>query len=226
MVYVLLPHWFSSSQYPGVLLETFLGSIVEIVLLLVLLIRSDGDQFIQVVKDAILGSILANMLLCLGTCFFDGCLREITTQFDGAITEVGSGLLLVAGFGLTIPCAFFFGEFVKLFRLDYAYMSKALPGASVDANGIATHPETEHQLLMISRATAIILLIAYVIYVWFQMRTHHGLFDGVLADDEEKDKDRHRDMAKDKLTLTECFLALVIALALVSVHAVFLGMTL
>lgn len=55
------------------------------------------------------------------------------------------------------------------------------------------------------------------------MRTHHGIYDSVLEKDEEKDHDRERDLKKSKLTLTECFLALVIALTCVSLHAVFLG---
>lgn len=68
-----------------------------------------------------------------------------------------------------------------------------------------------------------VLLIWNRRYVWFQMRTHHGIYDAVLAKDEEKDHDRERDLRKSKLTLTECFLALVIALTCVSLHAVFLG---
>ena len=55
------------------------------------------------------------------------------------------------------------------------------------------------------------------------MRTHHSLYDEVLAEDEEKDHDRHIDLAKDKLTFTECGIALSIALTCVSFHAVFLG---
>ena len=55
------------------------------------------------------------------------------------------------------------------------------------------------------------------------MRTHHGLYDSVLEADEERDNDRHLDLKKDKLTLTECIVALVIALTCVSLHAVFLG---
>ena len=55
------------------------------------------------------------------------------------------------------------------------------------------------------------------------MRTHHGLYDSVLEADEERDNDRHIDLKKDKLTLTECVIALVIALTCVSLHAVFLG---
>lgn len=55
------------------------------------------------------------------------------------------------------------------------------------------------------------------------MHTHHGIYDEVLEQDEQRDHDRHLDLLKDKLTLTECIVALVIALTCVSLHAVFLG---
>lgn len=53
-------------------------------------------------------------------------------------------------------------------------------------------------------------------------RTHHGIYDAVLVKDEEQDEDRHKDLKKDKFTFTECIIALVIALTLVSMHAEFL----
>lgn len=77
-------------------------------------------------------------------------------------------------------------------------------------------------ILKISRATSIILLVAFALYVWFQMRTHHSLFDAVLEQEDTKDRESE-DVKNSKLTLTECLVALVIALALVSMHAVFLG---
>ena len=55
------------------------------------------------------------------------------------------------------------------------------------------------------------------------MHTHHGIYDSVLIQDEERDHDRHLDLKKDKLTMTECIVALSIALTCVSLHAVFLG---
>ena len=54
------------------------------------------------------------------------------------------------------------------------------------------------------------------------MRTHHSVYDTVLEEDERKDEDREEDLHKDKLTLTECTLALLIALGCVSLHAIFL----
>lgn len=44
----------------------------------------------------------------------------------------------------------------------------------------------------------------------------------MLAGDQEKDTDRKRDLAKDKFTLTECIIALVISLTLVTMVAIFL----
>lgn len=76
----------------GILLETTLGSVVEIVMFMVLLTRR---QF-QVMQAAIMGSILATQLLCLGMCFFVGGLTHEEQEFDEEISEVGSDLLLQA----------------------------------------------------------------------------------------------------------------------------------
>ncbi|KAI9736058.1 MAG: hypothetical protein M1818_006234 [Claussenomyces sp. TS43310] len=76
----------------GVLMETSLGSLVEIILFMVLLQK---DEF-PVIRAAILGSILATLLLCLGLCFFAGGMRRDEQTFDEVVSEVGNGLLLTA----------------------------------------------------------------------------------------------------------------------------------
>ena len=128
----------------GVILETFLGSIVEIILLMVLLVRG-GEENFPVIQAAILGSILANLLLCLGACFFVGGVRDghEAQQFDGAISEVGSGLLLTAGFGLAIPHIFAIG----------------LETAVAEEHVVV---DSARLILRVSRATAIILLAAFL----------------------------------------------------------------
>ena len=56
------------------------------------------------------------------------------------------------------------------------------------------------------------------------MRTHNGIYADILEQDERKDTiDHNKELKKDKLTFTECIVALVIALTCVSMHAVFLG---
>lgn len=79
----------------GVLLETSLGSVTEIIIFVILIVQFSGS--LTVIKAAILGSILANILLCLGLCFVAGGFRRDEQIFHEAISEVGSGLLLVAG---------------------------------------------------------------------------------------------------------------------------------
>ena len=134
-----------TDDYSGVLLETFLGGIVEIVLFMVLLKKNnpDNNDLIPVIQAAILGSILANLLLCLGFCFFVGGMNREEQEFDEAISEVGSGLMLVAGFALLIPSAFF----------------NSLKDVSPEV--IETLPA---RVLKISRSTAVILLVAYLMY--------------------------------------------------------------
>ncbi|KAL2060303.1 hypothetical protein VTL71DRAFT_9698 [Oculimacula yallundae] len=179
----------------GVLLETTLGSVVEIILFMVLLTK---DQF-QVIRAAILGSILATLLLCLGMCFFIGGMKRDEQTFHEAVSEVGSGLLLTAGLGLSVPVVF----------------SNALANSE-----LITKERLEHNIVALSRITSIILIVAYVIYVWFQMHTHHGLYDDLFEKDEMMDEDRHKDLRKAKLTMTECILALTISIALVTIIAI------
>lgn len=79
----------------GVVLETTLGSVVEIILFTVLVVR--GNRNIPIIRAAILGSILANLLLCLGVCFIAGGYRRHEQKLHSGISEVGSNLMLVAG---------------------------------------------------------------------------------------------------------------------------------
>lgn len=60
--------------------------------------------------------------------------------------------------------------------------------------------------------------------MFFQARTHHGIYDAVFEQDEHNDRDKHKDMAKAKLTLTECIIALVISVGLAAWTAVILVM--
>lgn len=87
----------------GVIVETTLGSIVEIILFLVLAVRERNEE---IIKAAILGSILANLLLCLGFCFWAAGMRRDESHFSESITEAGCGLLLTAGIGLAVPTVF------------------------------------------------------------------------------------------------------------------------
>ncbi|KAJ5006801.1 Vacuolar calcium ion transporter, partial [Colletotrichum sp. SAR 10_99] len=162
----------------GVLMETTLGSVVELILFMVLL---KGSQFV-VIQAAILGSILATMLLCLGMCFIAGGMRREEAEFSDTITEAGSGLLLTAGIALAVPTIF----------------DRSL-------QGVLTVEEIDKKTLHISRIVSLILIVSYMVY-----------------NDEQRDNDKHRDIRKAKLTLTECIIALVVSITLVTFMAIFL----
>jgi Ca2+:H+ antiporter len=198
----------------GILVETALGSVVEIVLFMVLIKRDNGTgnvfqkgDLIPVIQAAILGSILTNILLCLGFCFFVGGLMRTEQKFHASISEAGSGLLLVAGFGLLIPSAFF----------------AALKGSTVAAGHEGFTQEKLHfNTRRISQSTSIILIVAFLIYVFYNAMSHEGVLAEALEADEERDEDRHKDLAKAKFTFTECVIALVLSITCVTGIAIFL----
>ncbi|PYI26369.1 vacuolar H+/Ca2+ exchanger [Aspergillus indologenus CBS 114.80] len=188
----------------GVLLETTLSSVVEIVLFMVLIHNDRNGDLIPVIQAAILGSVLANLLLCLGLCFFFGGITREEQSFHEAVSEVGSGLLLVAGFGLLIPSAFY----------------SALSSSSTHTQ--ITPAQLNQSTLIISRATAVILLVAFLMYLFYNLHSHHSIFDEVLEFDEHQDEDREKELKRAKLTLVECFIAITASLACVCMSAVFL----
>ncbi|KAH7161501.1 calcium/proton exchanger [Dactylonectria macrodidyma] len=206
----------------GILIETTFGSIIEIILFAVLIAKHDasgeednGDEgnLIPIIQAAILGSILTNLLLCLGLCFFFGGLRQASQKFHPIISEVGTGLLLVAAFGLLIPSAFY-----------SALKSEAVKSA----HGLwilhekLTEGKLQDDVLRISQATSIALIVAFVMYIWFQASSQHSIFDEVIEMDEHRDADRATDMEKPKFTMTEVVVALVISLAFVTMLLIFL----
>lgn len=206
----------------GILIESTFGSIVEIVLFTVLISKHNADatkdngeegNLIPIIQAAILGSILTNLLLCLGLCFFFGGLRQATQKFHSIVSEVGTGLLLVAAFGLVIPSAFY----------------TALKGETIPEIGIPgtpdigfTLPKLNEDVLRISQATSIALIIAFAFYITYQATTQHGIFEEVIEADEHQDADRANDMEKPKFTMTETLLALAASLAILVVLLIFL----
>ncbi|KAK4502430.1 hypothetical protein PRZ48_005855 [Zasmidium cellare] len=196
----------------GILIETTFGSVVEIILFVVLIAKhktsspeENGDEgnLIPIIQAAILGSILTNLLLCLGLCFFVAGIRRHTAnqKFHAVVSEVGTGLLLVAAFGLLIPSAFY----------------SALKSETVSAlHEKFTQGKLQDDILEISRGTAIVLIVAYVLYLIYSCTSAHSIFDEVIEMDEHADADREQDAAKMKLTMTETFVALVLSIAFVA----------
>ncbi|KAH6889782.1 Sodium/calcium exchanger protein-domain-containing protein [Thelonectria olida] len=207
----------------GILIETTFGSIIEIILFIVLIAKHEpgeaegnGDEgnLIPIIQAAILGSILTNLLLCLGLCFFFGGLRQATQKFHSIVSEVGTGLLLVAAFGLLIPSAFY-SALKQETVPDIGHRLRILHESF-------TEGKLQDDVLRISQATSIALIVAFAMYIWFQASSQHSIFDEVIEMDEHQDADREADMEKPKFTMTETFIAIIISLVCVTLLLIFL----
>lgn len=124
-----------------------------------------------------LGSILSNLLLVLGMCFFlGGIVNMRDSEGNGSEQVFASGtaqttcsLMTLSSASMIIPAA--------LFIVLEKDKDKEAAKASV---------------LILSRGTAIILLLMYCLYLYFQLKTHKNLFNpevpeslGEPTDDEE-----------------------------------------
>lgn len=58
--------------------------------------------------------------------------------------------------------------------------------------------------------------------MFYNLHSHHSIFDEVLEFDEEQDEDKDKERERTKLTLTECIIAIVVSLTCVCMSAVFL----
>ena len=119
---------------------------------------------IRIVQSSMLGSILSNTLLVLGCCFIAGGINRLEQEFNTTVASTMSSLMAVASASLIIPATL------------YAVMSRQDDGQK----------EREDKIMVLSRGTAIILLILYVLYLVFQLKTHNKYFDGEPPKDEEQ----------------------------------------
>jgi Ca2+:H+ antiporter len=77
--------------------------------------------------------------------------------------------------------------------------------------------ETDKNILLLSHGTAIILLILYLLYLYFQLFSHHNLFDDVENQDPE-----HEEEAGKVLTPIAAGICLVLVTVMVAICAEFL----
>lgn len=108
-----------------------------------------------------LGSILSNMLLVLGCCFLAGGLKYHEQNFNSTVASTMSSLMAVSSASLIIPSTL------------YAVMVRS-----------GTDEDIHNNIEVLSRGTAIILLVLYVAYLFFQLRTHADLFDEEQSDED------------------------------------------
>ncbi|KAL2758757.1 hypothetical protein ACRALDRAFT_1068982 [Sodiomyces alcalophilus JCM 7366] len=140
----------------GGLLNATFGNAVELIVCIVALMNGQ----IEVVQSSLLGSIISNLLLVMGFCFLLGGIVHMNdsegngTEQSFALTtgQVTSTLMTLSSAAMIIPTALYL----------------ALDGMGEE--------EKLASVLQLSRGTSIVLLVLYLAYMWFQLKTHKNLF--------------------------------------------------
>ncbi|KAH0544528.1 hypothetical protein FGG08_001300 [Glutinoglossum americanum] len=187
-------------QTIGGLLNATFGNAVELIVSIVALI----DNEIRIVQSSMLGSILSNILLVLGCCFFFGGYGKVKQEFNTTVASTMSSLMAVASASLIIPATL------------YSVLDK-----SKDSN-------SEDNILILSHGTAVILLILYTMYLYFQLGSHSHLFkavneqEGAEPTDEEAVIEDDADSNEPELTPWAAGIVLLIITIIVAVCAEYL----
>jgi Ca2+:H+ antiporter len=108
--------------------------------------------YLNMVRASLVGAILANLLLALGVAFLLGGLRHHEQRFNPTATRAYSTMMFVAAVSMIVPSAF--SRFVA-------------------PQGVIR----QEQLLNVG--IAILLLVAYALYLIFSLKTHRGAFASV-----------------------------------------------
>lgn len=86
----------------GGLLNATFGSITELIISVLLILRNE----IQIVKASLTGSILGNLLLVLGMSLFVGGLRHDRQRFSSQTASVHTSSMVLAVAGFLMPALF------------------------------------------------------------------------------------------------------------------------
>lgn len=164
------------------LLNATLGNAVE----MIVSVQTLRKGLLDVVKATLLGSILSNILLVLGTSFLVG-------GFVGSPTIVGKHHVIYEADYEPRRCTFekeqtfsSKGAIVNMAMQLLACMTCALPTIFAVAGGAhEVDADSRAKVVEVSRISAIIIMIAYVAYILFQLVTHRRM----LAIDDNKDDD-------------------------------------
>jgi Ca2+:H+ antiporter len=113
--------------------------------------------YLDMVRASLIGAILANLLLVLGLSFLLGGVRYHDQQFNPRAARTYSTMMLLAAMSLGVPSGF------------SRYFA---PGGAI----------REEQLLNVG--IAVLLVVAYALYLWFSLKTHPGAFASVEVQDE------------------------------------------
>jgi Ca2+:H+ antiporter len=125
--------------------------------------------YLDMVRASLIGAILANLLLALGISFLLGGIRHHDQRFNPTAARTYSTMMLLAAMSMGVPSGF-----SRYFAPE----------------GIVR----QEQLLNVG--IAIMLLVAYGLYLWFSLKTHPGVFSSVESGAKEEHGGRRWSMPR------------------------------
>ncbi|KAJ3830219.1 Calcium/proton exchanger [Lentinula raphanica] len=194
------------------LLNATLGNAVELIVAIIALVQCK----LHIVQSSLIGSILSNLLLVLGMCFFAGGLRFSEQGFGAVATQLNSSLLTLSVIAVLLPAAFHMNVTTE------------------------TDSDEGQDILKVSHGVALVLLFIYASYLFFQLYSHATLYtdDGIQPStpypkrkqesNAPQDSQREGDLEKNKedeedetpqMSLVTTIVLLVIVTVLVAVTA-------
>ena len=136
----------------GGLLNATFGNAPELIIALVALHAGQ----LEMVRASIIGAILANLLLALGTAFLLGGLKHRDQTYNRVAARTYATMMLLAAMSLAIPSAF---------------------------SRVLAPDETVRQEALLNVGVAAALLAIYVLYLVYSLKTHRGSFASEAGDD-------------------------------------------
>ncbi|KAK8091351.1 Vacuolar calcium ion transporter [Apiospora phragmitis] len=136
----------------GGLINATFGNAVELIVAVIALIHK---EYI-IVQTSLIGSILSNLLLVLGMCFFFGGINRPKQSFNQVVAQTAASLLALAVASNIIPTVF---------------------KQNVYENEVDNHTVDDRHVAAISRGVSVILLFVYCCYLYFQLKTHADVFN-------------------------------------------------
>lgn len=178
-------------QGVGAFLNASFGNAAELIIVIFLLIGASNAttidsslKLITVVQASLVGSILGNLLLVLGLAFVWGGIKHKEQKFSSEAVSTNGSLLMLAMLALIIPATF--GQ---------------IENQSADT------------ILTLSRIASLILLILYVFFLLFQLKTHSYLFINSA---------HHHEDEEPLLSIKQAVILLIVSTILVAIMAEFL----
>jgi Ca2+:H+ antiporter len=125
--------------------------------------------YFDMVRASIIGAILANLLLALGVSFLLGGVRYHDQKYNPVAARAYSTMMLIAVISLLVPSAF-----SRLFAPE----------------------STIRQEQLLNVGIAVVLLLAYGLYLLFALKTHPGSFASVDTESEAHEHGKQWSVAR------------------------------